>query len=99
LGEAIDRIVGRVGWEVSMSCPNCKSKLHAHELQGLEIDWCRTCRSVFLDRGEFEKVLYLRRAYPPPAHDPGGEVQSFTGSKTADRALRILFEFVTTFIG
>ena len=41
-----------------MKCPVCKTPdlLMAHR-QGIEIDYCGTCRGVWLDRGELDKLI------------------------------------------
>jgi Zn-finger nucleic acid-binding protein len=41
-----------------MNCPVCKnSQLVMSERQGIEIDYCPTCRGVWLDRGELDKII------------------------------------------
>jgi uncharacterized protein len=40
-----------------MKCPNCESLLIMSERQGIEIDYCPTCRGVWLDRGELDKII------------------------------------------
>lgn len=36
-----------------MQCPNCSNTaLQMAERQGVEIDYCPSCRGVWLDRGE-----------------------------------------------
>ena len=41
-----------------MKCPHCKSvDLLMSERSGVEIDYCPTCRGVWLDRGELDKIL------------------------------------------
>jgi uncharacterized protein len=40
-----------------MECPICKVTLLMAEKQGIEIDYCPTCRGVWLDRGELEKII------------------------------------------
>jgi len=41
-----------------MKCPVCKEPdLIMSERQGVEIDYCPTCRGVWLDRGELDKIL------------------------------------------
>ena len=38
------------------------------ERQGIEIDYCQTCRGVWLDRGELDKIVERSAAtQPPPA--------------------------------
>jgi len=41
-----------------MKCPTgCEATLVMSERQGVEIDYCPTCRGVWLDRGELDKIL------------------------------------------
>lgn len=41
-----------------MKCPACKEvDLVMSDRQGVEIDYCPTCRGVWLDRGELDKVI------------------------------------------
>lgn len=40
-----------------MNCPVDGAVLEMSERQGVEIDYCPTCRGVWLDRGELDKVI------------------------------------------
>lgn len=41
-----------------MQCPVCKDvTLAMSERQGIEIDYCPSCRGVWLDRGELDKII------------------------------------------
>ena len=40
-----------------MLCPLDKAALVMSERQGIEIDYCPTCRGVWLDRGELDKII------------------------------------------
>src|ERR1700741_3721258 len=41
-----------------MKCPVCKTPdLLMTERQNVEIDYCPTCRGIWLDRGELDKLL------------------------------------------
>lgn len=40
-----------------MSCPIDGTSLVMSERQGIEIDYCPTCRGVWLDRGELDKII------------------------------------------
>jgi uncharacterized protein len=41
-----------------MTCPaGCNAQLVMSERHGVEIDYCPTCRGVWLDRGELDKIL------------------------------------------
>lgn len=47
-----------------MKCPICPGvELKIAERQGVEIDYCPTCRGVWLDRGELDKIL--ERSFAP----------------------------------
>ncbi len=65
-----------------MKCPHCAdSTLVMTERQGVEIDYCPSCRGIWLDRGELDKLLDkaagaapvqtappTARMAPPPHH-------------------------------
>ena len=40
-----------------MKCPHDQTVLQMTERQGIEIDYCPTCRGVWLDRGELDKII------------------------------------------
>ena len=40
-----------------MNCPIDDTPLAMSERQGIEIDYCPTCRGVWLDRGELDKII------------------------------------------
>jgi Zn-finger nucleic acid-binding protein len=40
-----------------MVCPMDRTPLTMAERQGIEIDYCPTCRGVWLDRGELDKII------------------------------------------
>ena len=41
-----------------MKCPQCtEATLVMTERQGIEIDYCPSCRGVWLDRGELDKLI------------------------------------------
>lgn len=41
----------------AMLCPVCKTGLALSDRSGVEIDYCQTCRGVWLDRGELDKII------------------------------------------
>ena len=53
-----------------MSCPVDGATLIMSERSGIEIDYCPTCRGVWLDRGELDKIIernaQQQAAAPPP---------------------------------
>lgn len=55
-----------------MQCPNDGAVLVMSERSGIEIDYCPTCRGVWLDRGELDKIIERAgqespQPYPPQA--------------------------------
>ncbi|AXK49730.1 hypothetical protein CRU87_03470 [Aliarcobacter trophiarum LMG 25534] len=47
-----------------MKCPICKDiELVMSERQGVEIDYCPSCRGVWLDRGELDKIIEKSSSY------------------------------------
>jgi len=55
-----------------MQCPNDQTVLTMSERSGIEIDYCPTCRGVWLDRGELDKIIErsFSQAAPAPAPAP-----------------------------
>lgn len=65
-----------------MKCPVDGAELLMTERQGVEIDYCPTCRGVWLDRGELDKIIEKTTpsvalddpdpvvAPPPPPSEP-----------------------------
>ena len=50
-----------------MKCPVCPdSTLVMTERQGVEIDYCPSCRGVWLDRGELDKLVDRAAAQAAP---------------------------------
>lgn len=62
-----------------MACPIDGTTLVMSERQGIEIDYCPSCRGVWLDRGELDKIIErssaAEQAAPPSRpqqhHDHG----------------------------
>ena len=51
-----------------MQCPNDGAVLVMSERSGIEIDYCPTCRGVWLDRGELDKIIErAAREFAPSA--------------------------------
>lgn len=40
-----------------MKCPNCNETLLMMQRNQIEIDYCPSCRGVWLDKGELDKML------------------------------------------
>lgn len=66
----------------AMRCPVDGSPLAMSDRQGIEIDYCPSCRGVWLDRGELDKII--ERSAPaaapaPAAPQPGYSQQPYGG--------------------
>lgn len=56
-----------------MKCPVCTDvNLQMSERQGIEIDYCPSCRGVWLDRGELDKIIERssQQVQEPPPLEP-----------------------------
>ena len=53
-----------------MKCPVCNIELVINERQGIEIDYCPTCRGVWLDRGELDKIIERTQTAFKAVHVP-----------------------------
>ena len=73
-----------------MACPVDGATLVMSERSGIEIDYCPTCRGVWLDRGELDKIIernaeasapppQTAQATPPPQQAPWGQQQPYRG--------------------
>lgn len=79
-----------------MKCPLCPdSTLAMTNRQGIEIDYCPSCRGVWLDRGELDKIIERSAAessHPsapspaaPPPSQPGYSPPPRRGDDDDDR--------------
>ncbi|HEU5186958.1 MAG TPA: zf-TFIIB domain-containing protein [Candidatus Saccharimonadales bacterium] len=53
-----------------MKCPVDQTALTIADRQGIEIDFCPTCRGVWLDRGELDKLIERSGSFGPAPHQP-----------------------------
>ncbi len=60
-----------------MACPVDGTALTMSERVGIEIDYCPTCRGVWLDRGELDKIIERNSeaSAPPPQQAPQPQAQ------------------------
>lgn len=65
----------------SMTCPRCGAAMRTYQRAGVEVDQCESCRGIFLDRGELERLVTAESTYaaqppppppPPPQYGPPG---------------------------
>ena len=60
-----------------MKCPVCpESTLALSERQGVEIDYCPSCRGVWLDRGELDKLIDMSSRQAPAQAAPAAAAPS-----------------------
>jgi Zn-finger nucleic acid-binding protein len=63
-----------------MRCPSCGGDLLELERAGVRIDACRSCRGVWLDRGELDRILERERQVVAGAADDDQEfIREMTG--------------------
>ncbi len=63
-----------------LMCPNDNASMQTVDRNGVQFDMCPTCRGVWLDRGELEKLMESAtsegrapmQAAPPPVAPPVG---------------------------
>ena len=60
-----------------MKCPNCDETLLMTHRNNIEIDYCPSCRGVWLDRGELDKMLDYAASQNAPI--AGREHRPYTG--------------------
>ena len=52
-----------------MQCPVCDATLVMSNRNGVEIDYCPSCRGVWLDRGELDKIIERASGYTEPSRE------------------------------
>jgi uncharacterized protein len=68
-----------------MKCPLDQTTLTIADRQGIEIDFCPTCRGVWLDRGELDKLIERANVYQQPSSTPRYEERSNNEHRDRDR--------------
>jgi Zn-finger nucleic acid-binding protein len=59
-----------------------QAELVMSERQGVEIDYCPTCRGIWLDRGELDKILDRAATTAPPA--PAAPARGYDDHRPVD---------------
>ena len=87
-----------------MKCPIDGTALVMTDRSGVEIDYCPSCRGVWVDRGELDKIIErsVPQAAPPPPpsrgyeergrDDPGDDERTYKKKKRGG-FLEDLFDF------
>jgi uncharacterized protein len=60
-----------------MNCPTDGTQLAIADRQGIEIDYCPSCRGVWLDRGELDKLIERSLASVGPAPAPPAQQRAY----------------------
>ncbi|GAA2129073.1 zf-TFIIB domain-containing protein [Nocardioides bigeumensis] len=68
-----------------MQCPTDQTVLVMSERSGIEIDYCPTCRGVWLDRGELDKIIERAEAQVAPSAAPAAPQPSSYERERDDR--------------
>lgn len=56
-----------------MNCPVCNVQLMMADRQGVEINYCPTCRGVWIDRGGLDRIIDRTGAYASESRPPESE--------------------------
>ena len=75
-----------------MKCPVDQAELVMSERQGVEIDYCPTCRGVWLDRGELDKILDRAAALGAPGAATAPAGTPAYGTPPADARPTVRFD-------
>jgi len=51
-----------------LTCPNCSTMMRANQRYGVDIDFCPSCKGIWLDRGEIEKIANASKKYDETLH-------------------------------
>ncbi len=46
-----------------LTCPNCSTMMRVNQKYGVDIDFCPSCKGIWLDRGEIEKIANASKRY------------------------------------
>ena len=68
----------------TMQCPVDNTRLTVTERQGVEIDYCPTCRGVWLDRGELDKLIERDSSFSQRNEQPRQEYREQPRERRGD---------------
>jgi Zn-finger nucleic acid-binding protein len=98
----------------SLACPRDGAKLHRLDYQGIELDLCPQCSSLWLDGGELDKVRAAAKPKLKPAVAAGAVLAGVTvaaaaaeetsmvgavGEVAVEGAIEVVFEFAAEALG
>ena len=73
---------GRSGEVAAMHCPNCSNRMREREQQGVTLDWCATCSSIWFDTAEVEAFRRASASGEPVHEDRGLSFHQSPGEQT-----------------
>lgn len=76
-----------------MKCPVDGTTLMIADRNGVEIDYCPSCRGVWLDRGELDKIIERSAGAAPQMPAQRGEYRGGYKKKKRGGFLDELFDF------
>ncbi len=72
-----------------MQCPNCSTQMLKMQKYEVNIDYCSSCKGVWLDRGEIDKIAQIQNTYEDQHinqyHYRNGEYDDYYYSHTRRR--------------
>lgn len=60
-----------------MICPVCSAEMRQARKEGVIIDFCPSCRGVWLDHGELEKIVKRSQQYTDDYDDHHGHYEHY----------------------
>lgn len=64
-----------------MNCPTCNIQLILSDRQGVEINYCPTCRGVWVDPGGLDKIIDRSMSNVPGTEFSGGARESHRANR------------------
>ena len=90
LGEAADLMNPVASHSTTMGCPRCASSLKSHERAGITVEWCSSCRGLFLDAEALDRLIQWRRDNRGAERKAVAKDAAAEGARVAEFALGAL---------
>lgn len=72
-----------------MICPKCEVELHTKTRSGVEIENCPSCRGMWLDKGELEKLIKREEDF---YDDDDDYKERYRGKRSTGQRIKDFFE-------
>jgi Zn-finger nucleic acid-binding protein len=82
-----------------MNCPVDDTTLVMSDRQGIEIDYCPTCRGVWLDRGELDQLIERENRWIEDRDDEGRHEAKSAEPPKKKKKVKSLFQDLMEGIG